>query len=187
MVLPDEMAQASAAAQQVTMVIHEVQRIANHTMDRLGTDASTHKTTFEGVDTGLGAWGQVPKAVALGEHHRAAHEIFVETYQGVVDDLVAFRDNLLACAGAHQSNDEQVQSALLRLSTGYGDHRFDSDRRHDHSSNAHHDDLYDAAQGEARPQPAPATPGKHAAPRTPTTTPSADPSTDAGSQKTGLS
>ena len=184
MVLPAE-AGVRVAAAQVTMVIDEVRRIANHTMQQLSTDAHDGKSSFADVDTALGQFGDVPKARALGAHHQAAHEIFVQTYQGIIEDLVAFRDNLLACAESHQANDEQVQAALLRLGRSYGHHDFSSDAQHQQSTDVHHNDLYDAGQAEGVADTGSDRGSDHGGQSEPETNPSDAAMSNAGDGQTG--
>jgi len=167
---PQLTANVQQAAGQVTMVIDEVKRIAQHTLEQLSTDAHAGKRSFADIDTDPGQFGHVPKAQQLAEHHAAAHQVFVDTYQGIISDLVAFRDNLLACADAHEKNDEQVQAALLALSNRYHGHHFRADAAYDHGRTEQGQHLGGATPPAAVPT---ASAGPAPAPAAPTTAPTA--------------
>ena len=136
------------AAGEVKMVIDEVRAIARKTMADLTHQAGNHKSAFGGdAKVGHAAFGQVPKAQAFAAHQEAARQVFIDTLQGVIADLEAFRANLLACADAHQANDESVQAGLLALSNRLSPGNLASYRDYDNSSQEHREGLLQGAQG----------------------------------------
>ena len=129
---------AKATAEHVTMVIDEVKRIAHKTMGDLTDQAGHHRAAFgTAAKVDHAAFGQVPKAQHLATHQEAARKVFVDTYQGVITDLENFRANLLACAEAHQANDESVQAGLLAISARANPRAFASNREYTHSREEH--------------------------------------------------
>lgn len=139
-------AQAHAVAGQVKMVIDEVRRIAHHTMGDLTDQAGHHRATFgSAAKVDHAAFGQVPAAQDFAAHQEAARQVFVDTYQGVIQDLEDFRANLLECADAHQANDESVQAGLLALSNRVGSRSLAATRDNRASREEHKQDL---ARGE---------------------------------------
>lgn len=153
MIVPDmsglSPTQALKAAGEVTMVIDEVRDIANRTMHELATKAGRDRSAFAQTPTDLGMFSQVPLARQLGEEHRAAHQVFVDTLQGVLEDLETFRDNLRACADSQEATDESVQASLLALGRRYDHGSFASDRANKTSREVHGRELASAAPRDA--------------------------------------
>lgn len=136
--------QARRAAGEVTMVIDEVREIANRTLHALATKAKDDRSAFVSTPVDPGMFGEVPLARELGEEHRAAHQVFTDTLQGVLEDLEAFRDNLRACADSQEATDESVQAGLLALGRRY-DHRELASDRANQASWQEHGRPFDAA------------------------------------------
>jgi hypothetical protein len=168
-------AQARATATQVSMVIDEVRRIAHKTMGDLTDKAGHHRSTFgSAAKLDHGVFGQVEKAQHFATHQEAARQVFVDTYQGVIKDLETFRENLLACAEAHEANDESVQAGLLALSNRIDSHALASTRENKASREKHGAQL-----GQGGPLRASAAPDAAGDPAGAAATPvTADPSTD---------
>lgn len=139
-------AQVQLATDEVTMVIDEVREIANRTMHALATDADQDRAAFAQAPTDPAMFGEAPLARALGRHHRAAHQVFVDTLQGVLEDLESFRDNLKACADTQEATDESVQAGLLALGRRYDHRAFASDRANEASRVRHSEALQASAQ-----------------------------------------
>ena len=144
----DSGARATPAGE-VKMVIDEVRAIARKTMADLTHQAGNRKSAFGGdAKVGHAAFGQVPKAQAFAAHQEAARQVFIDTFQGVIEDLEAFQANLLACAEAHQANDESVQAGLLALSNRLSASDLASHRDYDNSSQQHRHGLLQGAPGD---------------------------------------
>ena len=164
-------AQAQAAAGQVKMVIDEVRDIAHRTMSHLTDQAGHHKSTFgSAAKVDHAAFGQVPKAQDFAAHQEAARQVFLDTYQGVIQDLENFRTNLLECADAHQANDESVQAGLLALSRRVDRNALAANQDYQASRHAHGDRLAPARHDTEQDGGTPSDPPAHQS----TTAPSPD-------------
>lgn len=120
-----------AAAQQIEMTIQAVKDIANQTMGELETRASDSRTKFQALDLPARAFGEVPLGLALARHHDAAHQVFLETINGVVKDLEDFAQKLRDTASSNEARDEEVETALVALGNRYQDHNFQADENYD--------------------------------------------------------
>ena len=117
-----------AAVGQVEVTIDKIQRIANTTLPDAESDVTSKSHGFRDLTLSTDSFGEVPAARALGQQHQAAHQVFVETVQGVIADLQEFRQNLLDSMKAHESNDDAVHATLLALGNRYHDHTYHSDQ-----------------------------------------------------------
>jgi hypothetical protein len=116
-----------AAVGQVEVTIEKIQAIANSTLPDAETDVTTKSHGFRSLTLPPDAFGEVPIARALGAQHEAAHQVFVETVEGVIKDLQEFRQNLLDSMKAHENNDDAVHGILTALSSRYQGHHYHSD------------------------------------------------------------
>lgn len=112
------------AANEITMVIHDVRDIAQTNIGRATATAHGSKQAFDGTPVAVSAFSDVPLGRELGVQHKAAHEVFAQTIAGVLADLEEFRAKLLACADSHETNDDMVRSALLSLGRSYRHHDY---------------------------------------------------------------
>lgn len=64
----------------------------------LGTLEEKHadlkSSQFKDLNVSASAFGAAGTALELGHHHTKAHQVIEETLQGVLDDLIRFRDGL---------------------------------------------------------------------------------------------
>lgn len=115
---------------EIEMTIDAVRQIANRTMGAMQQQAQSSSRVLGDVDLPASAFGGWPQGVALGHHHRAAHEVFAKTLEGVLADLEEFAQNLRDTADSSERSDEEVQASLLALGKGYRDHTFRSQRNY---------------------------------------------------------
>lgn len=148
-----------AAAIQVS--IDKIKEIANTTVAGAETDGNHSLSGFKSSRAPESSFGEVPLAQQLAQQQQAAHDIFVETVQGVVQDLQDFRDQLIASANAHQHTDDAAYAALVALGREYQGHHYHS-RQNYRRSLAEHGG---GPPAEPRTSPAGATTG--AAPTSP--------------------
>jgi hypothetical protein len=143
--------QAVAAAGEIEMTISEIREIATRTMSELQGQAENTRTPFGNLALPPGAFGEVPLGQALGRQHQAAHDVFVQTIDGIVADLRDFQQRLLQSAESQESTDDAAQAALVSLGQGYADHTFRSTESYDTGRAEHGQDLEageEAAQAE---------------------------------------
>lgn len=149
----------TAAAVEIT--IDEIRRIANTTIPATEEDATKATQSFRDLAVDTGAFGGHPLAKELAHQHRGAHEVFVETINGVIRDLQDFADKLRQSMDSHEQNDDAVAAMLVTVSKKYDGHRFHSDLANEQARTDRADDLT-TSRGGAGTAPA-AEPG-HAAP-----------------------
>ncbi|MGH9086713.1 MAG: hypothetical protein ACRDYZ_01120 [Acidimicrobiales bacterium] len=127
--LPEQMA---ATAKSISITIEKVENIAKSTLHTM-EDTQTNTKGFRGHKIPDGAFSKVPLAEALARQEQAAHDVFVSTINGVIQDLQDFHDNLMQSAKAHGKTDEDVQAALLSLGSTYEHHTYHSTTNYDTS------------------------------------------------------
>lgn len=115
---------------EIEMTIDAVRDIANRTMGALKQQAEGSSRAFGDVDLPPAAFGGWNQAIALGRHHRAAHEVFMKTLEGVLADLEEFAQNLRDTADSSERRDEEVQASLLAMSKGYRERIFRSQQNY---------------------------------------------------------
>ena len=157
----------TAAAVEIT--IDEIRRIANTTIPATEEDATKATQSFRDLAVDTGAFGGHPLAKELAHQHRGAHEVFVETINGVIRDLQDFADKLRESMNSHEQNDDAVAAMLVTVSKKYDGHRFHSDVANEQARADQADDLttshggagtspaYDSGPGPAVPPPATGT------------------------------
>ena len=109
----------TAAAVEIT--IDEIRRIANTTIPATEEDATKATQSFRDLAVDTAAFGGHPLAKELAHQHRGAHEVFVETINGVIRDLQEFADKLRESMDSHEQNDDAIAAMLLpspRSTTG---------------------------------------------------------------------
>lgn len=127
MIQPDGVPPGVAAAVgEVQVTIDRIEEIAKTTVARAEQEATTTSTGFRNLDVATAAFSDVPAAQTLATQHRAAHDVFVDTVKGVVEDLREFQRKLIASANAHRGNDDAVYATLVSLGTRYRGHRYHS-------------------------------------------------------------
>ncbi len=129
----------TAAAVEIT--IDEIRRIANTTIPATEEDATKATQSFRDLAVDTAAFGGHPLAKELAHQHRGAHEVFVETINGVIRDLQDFADKLRESMDSHEQNDDAIAAMLLTVSKKYDGHRFHSDLANEQARADRADDL----------------------------------------------
>lgn len=114
-------------AGQFEMTADAVRDIANRAMESTRSRTERKAHDFGDIDLPPAAFGGWPEGRRLGRHHDGAHQVLLETINGVVADLEEFAANLRATADSAEAQDEQVEAALVSLGRRYRDHTFHSD------------------------------------------------------------
>jgi hypothetical protein len=112
----------------------------------LSTLESKHEdlkgSSFKNLHVPTTAFGGAGTALALGGHHTQAHQVIDETLQGVLDDLIRFRDGLKHAEKLVHEADSQSASdldkkraaaELLVKASSYSE----GDRRNHHARNTY--------------------------------------------------
>jgi len=130
------------AAEQIHMTIDELRSIADSKLPGLKDDAGRSRDQFRNLHLGDGAFSDFPEAQAVARQHTGAHEVFVDTINGVIADLEDFEQRLRESVANAEATDEQVEASMValgkRLSHGYN---FASDKSYMASNRAHYEDL----------------------------------------------
>lgn len=116
-----------ATARTVEVTIDAIRRIANTTLPNAETDATNSTHSFRNLAVDAGAFGGHPLAKELAHQHTGAHEVFVETIDGVLKDLEEFAQKLRESMDGHENNDDAIAAMLLNVSKKYDGHRYHSD------------------------------------------------------------
>ena len=124
-------------ARTISVTIHRIEQIAKSVVERAEQDAASSHQGFQDTPVSMSSYGDVPLARDIGEMHRAAHLIFLDTVQGVVDDLKHFQSNLLDSAKAHQDTDDAAYATLSALGRTYEHYSFRSRSNWEKSSRRH--------------------------------------------------
>lgn len=111
--------QRAEAAGAVEVTIDRIRQIANTQVATMAENTRSQEQAFRNLDVSASAFSEVPEARALAEQHRAAHQVFVETINGILTDLELFRDALVGSAQAHESTDDAAYAALTALGSRY--------------------------------------------------------------------
>jgi len=120
-------AAVGAAVGAVEVTIEKVTAIANAALPQAESEVTSSTTGFRNLSLSPGSFGDVPLAQELGQQHEAAHRVFVETVEGVLQDLQEFRQKLLDSMKSHANTDDAAHAALLALGRTYDGHQFHSD------------------------------------------------------------
>lgn len=115
-----------AAVGLIDVAIANVTAIANSTLPGAESEVTTTTTDFRNLTLPVSAFSEVPLAQQLGQQHQAAHQVFKLTVDGVIDDLVEFRQKLLDSMKSHQSTDDSAHAALSALGRRYHGHVYHS-------------------------------------------------------------
>ena len=154
-----ELAGTAKAIETIEVTISAVLEIANSLSDA-ETDVNHASTSFKNLTLDVGAFGHSPLGQELGHQHRGAHEVFVETIQGVVADLRDFQQNLRDSMKSHEATDDSAEALLLGLAKKYDGHTYNADANYDQG-------LHDQAENLTTSNthtPAPAEPATPASP-----------------------
>ncbi len=118
---------SAGLAGQFEMTADAVRDIANRAMESTRSRTERKAHDFGDIDLPPAAFGGWPEGRRLGRHHDGAHQVLLETINGVVADLEEFAANLRATADTAEAQDEQVEAALVSLGRRYREHTFHSD------------------------------------------------------------
>lgn len=125
-----ELAGTVKAIETIEVTISEVLAIASSLSDA-ETDVDHASTSFKNLTLDVGAFGHSPLGKELGHQHQGAHEVFVETIQGVVADLRDFQQNLRDSMKSHEATDDSAEAMLLGLAKKYDGHTYSADANYD--------------------------------------------------------
>lgn len=170
----------SSAVNSVEVAIDKVTAIANAKLPGVESEVTQASTDFRNLTLEQASFGHDPLAQALAKQHQAAHEVFVETVQGVITDLQEFRQKLLDSMKAHENTDDAAHAALVALGRKYDGHTYHSHENYERARREQGENLGTPVE----PAPAPQDTPDGAVPATgeTTTTDSPAPSTDTGSE-----
>ena len=130
-----------AAVHTVDVAIDKVTAIANAKLPGVESEVTQTSTDFRNLTLEQASFGEDPLALELAKQHQAAHEVFVETVQGVITDLQEFRQKLLDSMKAHENNDDSVHAALISLGKKYDGHTYHSDENWERARREQGDNL----------------------------------------------
>ena len=99
----------------INILIDEIEAIAQQTRGQIREDAEQGATTFANVTLDVGAFNGIPPGLAFHTQQQAAHQVFVETINGVVADLEQFGETLAANAASHRAVDESNADTLTAM------------------------------------------------------------------------
>jgi hypothetical protein len=142
---------AGAVSGQIEITIEAIRRIARDNMAAMQDNATSQSQDFRALDLAPSAFGQVPIAQTVGQQHQAAHQVFLETIDGVIADLETFAANIEASCNAHEATDEQSaadaqragQGALSGLNESMSGYRSQAEENFDNASAEHRAELGD--------------------------------------------
>jgi hypothetical protein len=131
------------AADQIRMTIDALKDIAHSRLPGLQSDAGTTRDRFRNLQLPAAAFSDFPEAQAVGRQHEGAHEVFVDTINGVIADLADFEQRLRDSVASAEVTDEQVEAAMAALGNRFSrpGHTFVSERGYQRSNQAHDEDL----------------------------------------------
>lgn len=116
----------------VDVAIDRVTAIANAKLPGAEDEVTQSTRAFRDFTPPTTSFGEVPLAQELARQHHAAHQVFVETVDGVIADLRDFRQKLLDSMKSHQNTDDAAHAALLSLSRSYdANHTFHAEQVYD--------------------------------------------------------
>ncbi|MCW2779182.1 MAG: hypothetical protein JWN17_2907 [Frankiales bacterium] len=102
------------AAQVFQLTLDGVRDIGTR-LGALEGDASSTSSQFAGTPLDASMFGHSHGGQALAHTHRAAHDVFHQTLQGVLKDIATFRDRLLKTVDTYEAQDGDARHALLAL------------------------------------------------------------------------
>lgn len=155
-----ELAGTVKAIETIEVTISAVLEIANSLSDA-ETDVNHASTSFKNLTLDVGAFGHSPLGKELGHQHQGAHEVFVETIQGVVADLRDFQQNLRDSMKSHEATDDSAEALLRGLAKKYDGHTYNADANydqalHDQAANLTTSNTHTPAPAETPTTPSPA-------------------------------
>ena len=142
---------AGAISGQIEITIEAIRRIARENMTAMEDNATSQASDFRALDLPPAAFGQVPIAETVGQQHQAAHQVFMDTIDGVIADLQTFAANIEASCAAHEATDEQSaadaqragQGALSGVNESMSGYQSQADQNFDNAGAEHRDELGD--------------------------------------------
>lgn len=165
----------------VDVAIDRVTAIANAKLPGAEDEVTTSTSEFRSFTPDTSSFSEVPLAQELALQHQAAHQVFVETIDGVIADLQEFRQTLLDSMKAHENTDDAAHAALLSLGQTYqDDHEFHSERNYEQGRLEQGNHLLtslgggDPHQSDSGPTPAQPTEPRQPTGPAPTTEPPSD-------------
>ncbi len=156
---------AGAVSGQIEITIETIRRIARDNMSAMQDNATSQSSDFRALSLPPSAFSQVPIAQTVGQQHQAAHQVFMDTIDGVIADLQTFAANIEASCNAHEATDEQSatdaqragQGALSGVNESMSGYQSQAERNFDNAGAEHREELGDptsaAAQREGSGQP----------------------------------
>ena len=130
----------------IELSLQNIRAIARNQLSQAEGDAEQQRTALRSLDLPDGAFGGIPEAQAFGARHRAVQDVFSGVVEQVVNDVIEFRENLLASVKAHESTDDAVRATLMSLGAQYSGHRLRSERAYDQGRRDNAGDLATAAE-----------------------------------------
>ena len=106
---------------EINVLIEEIEAIAQQTRGYIRTDAEQGATTFANATLDAGAFAGIPPGLEFHAQQQAAHQVFVETINGVVADLEQFGETLAANAASHRAVDESNADTLTAMEARQAD------------------------------------------------------------------
>ena len=91
---------------EINLLIDEIEAIAKQTRGYIAGHAAKSGTSFANSTLDAGAFAGIPAGMSFHGQQDAAHQVFVETINGVVADLEQFGETLAANAASHRAVDE---------------------------------------------------------------------------------
>jgi hypothetical protein len=154
-----ELAGTVKAIETIEVTISEVLAIASSLSDA-EADVDQASTSFKNLTLDVAAFGHSPLGKELGHQHKGAHEVFVETIQGVVADLRDFQQNLRDSMKSHEATDDSAEALLLGLAKKYDGHTYAADSNydqalHDQAANLTTSNTNTPAPADPAPPPSP--------------------------------
>lgn len=142
---------AGAVSGQIEITIDAIRRIARDNMTAMQDNATSQSSDFRALDLPPSAFGQVPIAQTVGQQHQAAHQVFMDTIDGVIADLETFAANIEASCNAHEAADEQSavdaqragQGALSGVNESMSGYQSQADQNFDNAGAQHREELGD--------------------------------------------
>lgn len=141
-----------AVAGEIRITIEAIRKIATDNMTAMRENADSQASDFRSTHLPGSAFGDTPIGQSVASLHTAAHDVFKQTIDGVIQDLETFAANLVASCKAHEETDQQSaddarragQGALSGLAAPGAPGQYHADQHFDESSQQHDEAIPDA-------------------------------------------
>lgn len=97
---------------EIELLIDEIEAIAKQMQGYIAGHAKSSAGEFADATLDASAFNGIPPGLAFFTQQQAAHEVFVQTINGVVADLEQFGETLAANAASHRAVDESNAETL---------------------------------------------------------------------------